>query len=169
MRRCRPARGREAGSALPQRALHHGLQKRGCHSSVPTCPRWTSSRLTSSAIAQRERKLISTRTREARALKQRGVTKKDNPVRLGNPKNGTEEQTAKANVGAKRKADASAGTVIREIRKWQAKGITTYKDLADMLTGKTKRPAARIAGRPLRSSAFWSVSARECRRLRNAQ
>ena len=118
-----------------------GLQKSGCHSSVPTRPRWTSSRLTSSAIAQRERKLISTRTREGLvALKQRGVTKKDNPVRLDNPKNGTEEQTAKANVGAKRKADASAGTVIREIRKWQAKGITTYKDLADMLTGKIKAP-----------------------------
>ena len=61
-------------------------------------------------------------------------------MRLGNPKNGTEEQTAKANAGAKRKADAYAATVIGEIRKWQAKGIVTYKDLADMLTGKVKTP-----------------------------
>jgi hypothetical protein len=30
--------------------------------------------------------------------------------------------------------------VISEIRKWQSKGITTYKDLADMLTGKIKTP-----------------------------
>jgi DNA invertase Pin-like site-specific DNA recombinase len=93
------------------------------------------------AMAQRERKLISSRTRgRLAALKARGVTKKGNPVRLGNPRNGTEEQTAKANAGAKRKADACAGTVIGEIRKWQAKRITTYKDLADMLTGKIKTP-----------------------------
>ncbi len=30
--------------------------------------------------------------------------------------------------------------MIGEIRKWQAKGISTYKDLADMLTGKIKTP-----------------------------
>ncbi len=44
------------------------------------------------------------------------------------------------NAGAKRKADAYAGTVIDEIRKWQAKGIVTYKDLADMLIGKINTP-----------------------------
>jgi DNA invertase Pin-like site-specific DNA recombinase len=93
------------------------------------------------AMAQRERKLISSRTREGLlALKGRGVTKKGKEVRLGNPKNGTVEQTLKANAGAKRKADTYAETVIGEIRKWQAKGITTYKDLADMLTGKIKTP-----------------------------
>jgi DNA invertase Pin-like site-specific DNA recombinase len=96
---------------------------------------------TFAAMAQRERKLISTRIREGLvALKRRGVTKRGKPVRLGNPRNGTEEQTARANAGAKRKADAYAETVIGEIRKWQAKGITTYKDLADMLTGKIKTP-----------------------------
>jgi DNA invertase Pin-like site-specific DNA recombinase len=93
------------------------------------------------AMAQRERKLISSRMREGLvALKQRGVTKTGKAVRLGNPRNGTEEQTARANAGAKRKADAYAETVIGEICKWQAKGITTYKDLADMLTGKIKTP-----------------------------
>lgn len=97
------------------------------------------------AMGQRERKLISTRTREGlAALKVRGVTKMGNPVRLGNPKNGSEEQTAKANAGAKRKADAYAETVIGEIRKWQAKGITAYKDLADMLTGKVKTPRGAV-------------------------
>jgi DNA invertase Pin-like site-specific DNA recombinase len=93
------------------------------------------------AMAQRERKLISSRTREGlAALKERGVTKTGKPVMLGNPNNGTAEQTAKANAGAKRKADAYADSVIAEIRKWQGKGITTYKDLADMLTGKVKTP-----------------------------
>ncbi len=42
--------------------------------------------------------------------------------------------------GLKRKADAYAESVVGEIRKWQAKGITTYKDLADILTGKIKTP-----------------------------
>ncbi len=93
------------------------------------------------AMAQRERKLISSRTRDGlTALKQRGVTKTGKVVRLGNPRNGTEEQTAKANAGAKRKADAYAETVIGEIRKRQAKGITNYKDLADMPTGKIRTP-----------------------------
>jgi DNA invertase Pin-like site-specific DNA recombinase len=93
------------------------------------------------AMAQRERKLISSRTKEGlAALKDRGVTKSGKAVRLGNPNNGTAEQTLKANAGAKRKADAYAETVIGEIRKWQAKGITTYKDLADILTGKIKTP-----------------------------
>jgi DNA invertase Pin-like site-specific DNA recombinase len=93
------------------------------------------------AMAQRERKLISTRTREGlAALKVRGVTKTGKPVRLGNPNNGTKTQTARANAGATRKADAYALMVMGEIRKWQAKGITTYKDLADMLTGKIKTP-----------------------------
>jgi hypothetical protein len=76
--------------------------------------------------------------RRPSALKVRGITKEGNPVRLGNPRNGTEEQTARANAGAKRKADAYAETVVGEIRKWQAKGITTCKDLTDMLTGKIK-------------------------------
>jgi hypothetical protein len=35
---------------------------------------------------------------------------------------------------------AVAETVIGDIRKWQTKGITTYKDLADILTGKIKTP-----------------------------
>lgn len=70
------------------------------------------------AMAQRERKLISSRTRDGlAALKQRGVTKKGSPVRLGNPKNSTEEQTARANAGAKREADAYAERAAGEIRK----------------------------------------------------
>ena len=42
------------------------------------------------ALAQRERKMIATRTREGlAALKARGVTKTGTPVRLGNPLNGS--------------------------------------------------------------------------------
>jgi DNA invertase Pin-like site-specific DNA recombinase len=93
------------------------------------------------AMAQRERKLISARTREGlSALKKRGITRTGKPARLGNPLNGTPEQTHKANAGSKRKADQYAETVIAEIRKWERKGVRTYKDLADMLTGKIKTP-----------------------------
>jgi hypothetical protein len=35
---------------------------------------------------------------------------------------------------------APALEVITEVRKWQAKGIGTYKDLADILTGEFKTP-----------------------------
>ena len=69
-------------------------------------------------------------------------------MRLGNARIGAGEQTLKADAGAKRKADAYAETVIDEIRKRQAKGITTHEDLADRLTGKVRTPRARIAGRP---------------------
>jgi hypothetical protein len=53
-------------------------------------------------------------------------------MRLGNPRIGAGEQTLKA--------DAYAETVIDEIRKRQAKGITTHEDLADRLTGKIETP-----------------------------
>ena len=86
------------------------------------------------AMAEQEAKAISQRTKDRLAVL------KANGIRLGNPNNGTAEQTLKANAGAKQKADDYAETVIGEIRKWQAKGITTYKDLADMLTGKIKTP-----------------------------
>jgi DNA invertase Pin-like site-specific DNA recombinase len=93
------------------------------------------------AMAQRERKLISTRTKDGlAALKERGVTKTGKAAVLGNPLNGSAEQTAKANAGARAKADAYALSIIDEVRKWQTKGITTYKDLADILTGKFKTP-----------------------------
>jgi DNA invertase Pin-like site-specific DNA recombinase len=93
------------------------------------------------ALAQKERKLISERTRDGlQALRERGITKTGKVVKLGNPNNGSVEQTMKANAGATAKADAYAAEVITEIRKWQAKGIGTYKDLADILTGKFKTP-----------------------------
>jgi DNA invertase Pin-like site-specific DNA recombinase len=111
-----------------------GLQKSGASfvcADMPEMDEFTAHIF--AAMAQRERKLISTRARDGlAALKGRGVTKRGDPVRLGNPKNGSEEQTAKANAGAE--------TMIGKIRKWQAKGITSDKDLADMLTGKIKTP-----------------------------
>ena len=84
-------------------------------------------------MAQRERTLIASRTRDGlTALKARGVTRRGSPVRLGNPREGTAEQTLKA--------DAYGERVINEIRKRQAKGITTHEDLADRLTGKIETP-----------------------------
>ncbi|WP_052003501.1 recombinase family protein [Microvirga sp. BSC39] len=92
-------------------------------------------------MAEQEARFIQERTVAGlAALKQRGVTKTGKPVRLGNPNNGTPEQTKRMHDGAKAKADAYAQSIIGEIRKWQAKGITTYKDLADILTGKFPTP-----------------------------
>lgn len=92
-------------------------------------------------MAEQEARFIQERTKAGlAALKQRGVTKTGKPVKLGNPNNGTPEQLKKMHEGASTKADAYAEAIIGEIRKWQAKGITTYKDLADILTGKFKTP-----------------------------
>ena len=102
------------------------------------------------ALAQRERKMIATRTREGlAALKARGVTKTGKPVRLGNPLNGTPELTAKANAGARRKADAHAALVMAEIEKLRRHGITSLEALAEMLTGRVKTPRGKDVWRPL--------------------
>jgi len=72
------------------------------------------------ALAQRERKMIATRTREGlAALKARGVTKTGKPVRLGNPLNGSPSQQAAAAAGIRRKADTYAAGVMVEIEKLQ--------------------------------------------------
>ena len=102
------------------------------------------------ALAQRERKMIATRTREGlAALKARGVTKTGKPVRLGNPLNGSLSQQAAAAAGIRRKADAYAAGVMVEIEKLRRHGITSLEALAEMLTGRVKTPRGKDVWRPL--------------------
>lgn len=87
------------------------------------------------AMAQRERKLVSARTRDGlKALKARGVTKTGKPAVLGNPLNGTVEQTVKAAAGRSKKADEYVQSIRADIEFWQKKGYVSLKGLAEVLT-----------------------------------
>jgi DNA invertase Pin-like site-specific DNA recombinase len=95
------------------------------------------------AMAQRERKLVSIRTRDGlKALKVRGVTKKGKPAVLGNPLNGTVEQTMKAAAGRSKRADEYAHSIKADIEFWQKKGYGSLNGLAEVLT-RAKVPTSR--------------------------
>ena len=134
----RSARGREAGSALPRRSQRHrapevgGVVRLRRHAGGG---RFHRPHLCGDRPGQSQANLKPDPRPEGP-----GVTEKGSPMRLGNARIGAGEQTLKADAGAKRKADAYAETVIDEIRKRQAKGITTHEDLADRLTGKIETP-----------------------------
>jgi len=81
------------------------------------------------SLAERERQLISIRTKAAlAALKARGVDKKGNPVSLGNPDNLTDDARAKGRVVSIEKrrkgADNFAGMIRPIIAKYRAEGMT---------------------------------------------
>ena len=94
------------------------------------------------AMAEQEAKAISTRTKDRldylrRTIETEGsvTTKKGRQITsLGNPNNGSAEQTSKAAEGRARAADAAAERVLPVIRKLQADGYTTLVEIADMLT-----------------------------------
>jgi len=94
------------------------------------------------AMAEQEAKAISTRTKDRleylkRTIEAEGsvVTKNGRQiVSLGNPNNGSAEQTQKATEGRVRAADAVAERVLPIIRKLQADGYTTLVEIASMLT-----------------------------------
>jgi DNA invertase Pin-like site-specific DNA recombinase len=95
------------------------------------------------AMAQRERKLVSARTRDGlQALKMRGITKTGKVYVAGNPMNGTEEQTTRAAAGRSKKADEHARSIKADIEFWQKQGFTTLKGLAEVLT-RAKVPTSR--------------------------
>jgi DNA invertase Pin-like site-specific DNA recombinase len=95
------------------------------------------------AMAQRERKLVSIRTRDGlKALKVRGVTKTGKPAVLGNPLNGTVEQTMKAAAGRSKKANEYVHSIKTDIEFWQKKGYGSLKGLAEVLT-RAKVPTSR--------------------------
>jgi DNA invertase Pin-like site-specific DNA recombinase len=80
------------------------------------------------ALAEKERSLISTRTRQAlKAAKARGVT-------LGNPRLTEARETAVDAVKAA--ADRHAANVLPIIREAQKAGATTLREIADVLNAR---------------------------------
>jgi DNA invertase Pin-like site-specific DNA recombinase len=80
------------------------------------------------ALAEKERSLISTRTRQAlSAAKARGVT-------LGNPKLSKARESAVASIKAD--ADQHAANVLTIIREAQKAGATTLRAVADALNAR---------------------------------
>jgi DNA invertase Pin-like site-specific DNA recombinase len=80
------------------------------------------------ALAEKERRLISERTRAAlKAAKARGVV-------LGNPK--PADQTAKAVAQTKSEADRFAQNIAPVIRDIQSSGITSHRAIARALTAR---------------------------------
>lgn len=86
------------------------------------------------AVAEKERKLISERTRAA--LKQ----KKDQGARLGNRTNLAEAQ-AKGVAGIRAAADAFASNTLPVIQQIEASGVGSYRGIADALNARGIRTA----------------------------
>ena len=86
------------------------------------------------ALAEKERNLISERTRAALARK------KEQGVRLGNRTN-LPEATALANAATQRIADVFAANVLPTIRQIQASGATSYAAIAAALNARGVRTA----------------------------
>lgn len=94
------------------------------------------------SMAEQEAKAISTRTKDRldylkRTIATEGsvMTKNGRKITaLGNPLNGSTEQTRKASEGRTRAANEAAERVLPVIRKLQADGYTTLQELAGMLT-----------------------------------
>jgi DNA invertase Pin-like site-specific DNA recombinase len=80
------------------------------------------------ALAEKERKLISERTRAALAIK------KAQGVKLGNPR--LYEATAKAALATRRGADVFAANVLPVIRSIEASGVTRYRGIAEALNAR---------------------------------
>lgn len=86
------------------------------------------------ALAEKERKLISERTKAALAVK------KAQGIRLGNPTN-LAEARAKAAVSTKATADAFAANVVPIIEQVKASGATSYRAIAEALNVRGVRTA----------------------------
>ncbi len=86
------------------------------------------------ALAEKERKLISERTKAALAVK------KAQGVQLGNPTN-LAEARAKAASSTKASADAFAANVLPIINQAKAGGATSYRAIAEVLNVRGVRTA----------------------------
>jgi DNA invertase Pin-like site-specific DNA recombinase len=86
------------------------------------------------ALAEKERKLISERTRAALAQK------KADGAKLGNPKNLPAAQAKGADAN-RAGADAFAANVLPVVRQVQASGATTYRAIAEALNARGIRTA----------------------------
>jgi DNA invertase Pin-like site-specific DNA recombinase len=90
------------------------------------------------ALAEKERALISQRTRDALARKK--VTLAADGRKLGNPN--LDRDRALAHAASRAKADTHAANVLPVIRELQAAGVKTLAALADGLTARgVKTPA----------------------------
>ncbi len=86
------------------------------------------------ALAEKERKLISERTKAALAAK------KAQGVQLGNPTN-LAEARIKAVASTKATADAFAANVLPVIQQVKANGATSYRAIAEALNIRNVRTA----------------------------
>ena len=86
------------------------------------------------ALAEKERALISQRTKEALAAR------KASGVRLGNPRTLSQAQAKGRNV-ASRKAAQHAANVLPVIRDIQASGVSSYLGIAEALNARGVRTA----------------------------
>lgn len=85
------------------------------------------------ALAEKERVLISQRTRPALAAK------KVQGVKLGNP--GAAEAAVKAHAANRAVADQLAANVLPIVREIQQSGLTTLRDIAGALNAQAIRTA----------------------------
>jgi DNA invertase Pin-like site-specific DNA recombinase len=85
------------------------------------------------ALAEKERALISARTKAALAAK------KAQGVKLGNPR--AAETIGKAHDAARAAADRFAENVLPIVREIQASGLTTLRDIAAALNARGARTA----------------------------
>jgi DNA invertase Pin-like site-specific DNA recombinase len=85
------------------------------------------------ALAEKERALISARTKAALAAK------KAQGMKLGNPR--AAEAAVKAHAAHRAVADQFAANVLPIIREIQAAGLTTLRDIADALNARGIRSA----------------------------
>jgi DNA invertase Pin-like site-specific DNA recombinase len=85
------------------------------------------------ALAQKERALISQRTRAALAVR------KAQGVKLGNPR--AAEAAVKALAANRAAADQFAANVLPVVRVIQASGATTHRDIASALNARGVRTA----------------------------
>ena len=85
------------------------------------------------ALAEKERALISTRTKAALAAKKAAGAK------LGNPR--AAEAAVKAHAANRAAADQFAANVLPIVRAIQASGLTTLREIADALNARGVRTA----------------------------
>ncbi|WP_419694539.1 recombinase family protein [Mesorhizobium muleiense] len=100
------------------------------------------------ALAEKERRLISERTKAALA------SRKTTGMKLGNPTN-TAEAAAKGRKISIREADRFAQTVLPIIASIQQSGITSLRGLAVALNNRGVRTRATASGKSLTYETFW--------------
>lgn len=100
------------------------------------------------ALAEKERRLISERTRAALALRREGGT------RLGNPTN-TAEAAAKGRGASIREAERFAGTVLPNVEAIQHSSVTSLRGIAIALNNRGVRTARSGRWQVIQVATMW--------------